>query len=169
MNVHTNFAELENKLSAVCEENSLLYRFTHERDPIILTIEPDTSLDGQISMLEDGNYPAAPGAAIQFIFRDGELSVRQKGSMELTDQILNKLKSIAKKMHYAWLQVFFHEATNERLNGYYGYYDRGKETARFERQAIHNEVCQEKTENAKYKPTEPGENLSDFLEGNKEG
>ena len=46
-----------NKLEALCRENQLTYLFQSDAYPISLTLRPDTSLDGQMSLLEEDRRP----------------------------------------------------------------------------------------------------------------
>lgn len=101
------FNDHESKLQGVCESNSLLYRFNRNRYPITLTIEPDTSLDAQLTLAEDAASPARRGASITFIFKDGCLRYKTTGGFELADTTFGKIKNIFRKMHYAYLQLFY--------------------------------------------------------------
>ena len=110
MNERKIYGAAETKLAAVCNENGLLYRFSRDSYPLVLTIQPDSSLDGQLSMLEAGGRPGSRGAPIKFLFVDGEVLLRQDGPMELEGKVLTKLTNLAKKLRDAWLNVFFAEA-----------------------------------------------------------
>lgn len=104
------YDEVETKLAAVCRKNRLLYRFSCGSYPLVLTVQPDASLDGQLSMLEMGGRPGSRGASIQFLFVDGGMLIRQNGPMKLDDKTMHKLTGLAKKLRDAWLQAFFAEA-----------------------------------------------------------
>ena len=101
------FDDYETKLQNVCEANGLLYRLNKDTYPVTLTVEPDTSLDAQLSLAEDGAPPARRGASIKFVYAGGCLSYKTTGGFEVSDATLGKLKNLFKKLHYMWLQAFF--------------------------------------------------------------
>ena len=117
MNERKIYDAAKTKLAAVCNENGLLYRFSRDSYPLVLTIQPDSSLDGQLSMLEAGGRPGSRGASIKFLFVDGEVLLRQDGPMELEGKVLTKLTNLAKKLRDAWLNVFFAEAKERERIG----------------------------------------------------
>jgi len=101
------FDDYETKLQNVCEANGLLYRLNKDVYPVTLTVEPDTSLDAQLSLAEEGAPPARRGASIKFVYAGGCLSYKTTGGFEVSDATFGKLKNLFKKLHYMWLQVFF--------------------------------------------------------------
>ena len=75
------YDEVETKLAAVCNENGLLYSFSRDSYPLTLTVQPDSSLDGQLSMLEAGGRPGSrgPRGALDLRPDDGHQSRRPLG------------------------------------------------------------------------------------------
>ena len=47
------FDDQYEKLLGICDKNNLVADFSAAQYPIMLTVRPDTSMEGQISMLED--------------------------------------------------------------------------------------------------------------------
>lgn len=105
-----NLETLLKKLSNICEENELIPVFKNKQYPVTLIIQPDTSGDAQMSLLEDGERPNPKGSELRFTFRDGKILYRTTGGIELSEATFNKLKNLFKKLHYAWLQVYFLES-----------------------------------------------------------
>lgn len=105
-----NLETLQTKLKNICEENGLIPVFKNKQYPVTLIIQPDTSGDAQMSLLEDGERPNPKGSELRFTFRDGKILYRTTGGIELSEATFNKLKNLFKKLHYAWLQVYFLES-----------------------------------------------------------
>lgn len=105
-----NLEALQTKLKNICEENELIPVFKNKQYPVTLIIQPDTSGDAQMSLLEDGERPNPKGSELRFTFRDGKILYRTTGGIELSEATFNKLKNLFKKLHYAWLQVYFLES-----------------------------------------------------------
>lgn len=109
-----NLETLLKKLSNICEENELIPVFKNKQYPVTLIIQPDTSGDAQMSLLEDGERPNPKGSELRFTFRDGKILYRTTGGIELSEATFNKLKNLFKKLHYAWLQVYFLESLQNK-------------------------------------------------------
>lgn len=109
-----NLTALEHKLQGVCDDNGLIYQFLKKQYPVMLRILPDATLDMQMSLLEQDTRPNPSGSSISYIFRGEGLLIRSTGGFELPEPIMNKLKNLAKKLHYAWLQVFFAQRMCDR-------------------------------------------------------
>ena len=100
------YNDLLDKLENTCEANHLVARIKNSAYPFTLTIVPDTSLDGQMSMIEEDQHFNGKDSRLVFCFEDGALTYRIKG-FTLPEATLNKLKNLAKKLHHAWLEVYF--------------------------------------------------------------
>lgn len=73
-----------NKLEALCRENQLTYLFQSDAYPISLTLRPDTSLDGQMSLLEEDRRPPHKNTYIRYTFKgEKDSDVRFEGSTDL--------------------------------------------------------------------------------------
>lgn len=103
---HDRYNDLLEKLEGVCEANLLIARIRNTEYPFMLTIVPDTSLDGQMSMVEEEHLFNGKDSKLVFCFEDGALTYRIKG-FTLPEATLNKLKNLAKKLHYAWVSLYF--------------------------------------------------------------
>lgn len=107
------FDILFSKLQGICDANHLICRFRGDRYPITLTIVPDTSIDGQMSMIEEDQHFNGKDSSLVFCFVDGSLTYRIKG-FTLPETTMNKLKNMAKKLHHAHLDLFFRNHMESR-------------------------------------------------------
>lgn len=107
----SKYESYKKKLEGVCEENNLTFRFRHDVYPITLTIRPVTSLEGQMSMLEDveNNGYTNQNAYIQFVMKDGDVSYITSETFTISDTLFSKIKNLFKKLHYFWVQYFFRD------------------------------------------------------------
>lgn len=103
------FDDQYEKLLGICDKNNLVADFSAAQYPITLTVRPDTSMEGQISLLEDDVGHNNRDSRIRFVFVDGRLVVKVSDNFTLTDTLLNKLKNIAKKLYIQYLATFFRE------------------------------------------------------------
>lgn len=98
----------KNKLDLLLAENNLVCEFRAKTYPITLTISPDASPEGQMELFavsEDG--ATSPDARLTMTFPVGEIGMRIVGRLVLTDSLLNKIKTSAKKLHKAYVEGFF--------------------------------------------------------------
>ena len=70
------FYDQYEKLLGICDKNNLVADFSAAQYPIMLTVRPDTSMEGQISMLEDDVGHNNRDSRIRFVFVDGRLVVK---------------------------------------------------------------------------------------------
>ena len=107
MSIQLKYEGAENKLENLCEDNNLKFEFIRNSFPTIFRFTHDQSTAYQIELNEtDIPRPHDPNAAIEVIFGD-EIKVRVTGDIEIDDDVLNSLKSGAKKLHYLFLQSWF--------------------------------------------------------------
>ena len=116
----TKLESLQNKLGNICDENVLTYRFTRDQYPIMLTIRPNESPAGQLTMLGAADSEAdtgfmSPEASLVFMFVDGSLKIRTSETFNISDALFSKLKNMFIKMHSLWQQHFFHEVMINNL------------------------------------------------------
>lgn len=104
-----NLEALLTKLGNTCEENDLVYKFESNRYPVRILIGPDQSMEAQISMLDDSVGHNGKDATICFVFADGKLTYKISDGFVVNEALFNKLKNMAKKIHAAWLWVYFRE------------------------------------------------------------
>lgn len=100
------YNDLIEKLENTCEANHLIARIRNSAYPFTVTIVPDTSLDGQMSMLEEDQHFNGKDSRLVFCFEDGSMTFHIKG-ITLPEATMNKLKNLAKKLQHAWLEVYF--------------------------------------------------------------
>ena len=105
------------KLENICDENGLLYTFSTEGYPIMLTVQPQQGMDAQISMLEMADEKSfnSPDARIQFFMEDGDLTIKTTERFTLSEALFTKLKNLFLKMHFAYLQMFHRDVTEKDL------------------------------------------------------
>ena len=98
------------KLGDVCAENGFRFRFAKDSYPIKIIISPDGSMDGQLSMLENPVRHNGAGSALEIVFADGDVYLNPKGGgLTMTKTLQNKLRGIAEKIYFLYLQCFFIE------------------------------------------------------------
>lgn len=107
---YKNLSEPQDKLEDFLEERHLVGYMQTGSYTITYTVKSSRSLDAQLSMLEEAeNGIFGQDARIVFIFEDGEITFQTIGHASLPDADLSKIKSLIKKIHYAFLQVFYLE------------------------------------------------------------
>lgn len=96
------------KLEGLCEEHDLTFRFNHNSYPITLVIRPAQGMDQQLSMLEnaDSRDYISPDASMVIYRKDGELSMKIRGTFTLPESLRSKLKNLYVKLSDFWLQYF---------------------------------------------------------------
>lgn len=107
-NYFADFNSIDDKLVELLNDNQLVRRFNPDHYPITLTISPDISPEAQMtmySMAEDG--ASSRDAKLVFSFPVGEIGIRIVGRLIISDALMNKIKGLAKKMHYLYLQAQF--------------------------------------------------------------
>ena len=105
------FEAYKKKLTGICDENDLNFKFRYDRYPIMLTIYPVTGLDSQMSMfesVEERGYKGAD-ASIVFIAKDGGLTYKTCDIFTIDDALFSKIKNLFKNMCSMWWQHFFHD------------------------------------------------------------
>ena len=106
-------AELEDKLASICTEASLKCELV-TGDPIKLFIMPDMSMDGQISMLDEPSGGNGPDSLLTIIFADADVTYKITGDFVISRQLLSKLLSNARKLHYLYLWMFYRKTVHAR-------------------------------------------------------
>lgn len=98
-----------NKLENLMEKHELLYTWDTDAKNVTLTVRP-AQVDGeQTSFIEESEDGSSNDAAISFIFKDGEITLITCGKFRVSESLVGKLKNIAKKLHYLYLQVMREE------------------------------------------------------------
>ena len=105
------------KLDKLCRENKLNFVFEKDQLPIkLITMPLVDKAKGQEPLFEASEISSDephtdPDARIEFIFVDGDIMVRTSKDFLIGDDVLNKIKASAKKLHYLFLQWFFGNVT----------------------------------------------------------
>lgn len=93
------FEELQRKIEKICRENSLMCKFVNG-DPIRLVIWPDMSMEGQLSMLDEPAGHTGHGSVLTILFADADVTYKVSGGFVVSQQLLGRLLSNARKLHY---------------------------------------------------------------------
>lgn len=103
----TKLADQRDKLEKLCDDNDLQYTFKIDDFPIIVTIKPHWGKAAQQRIDFGEQEPTTdPNARIELVFGH-ELILRSYGDFVIDDDLLNKIKNSAKKLHYTFLQLYF--------------------------------------------------------------
>ena len=106
MSIQLKYESAEEKLERLCEKNDLCLEFLRHAYPVVFRFTYDQSVAYQIKINEtDTPPPVDPNAAIEMIFGDDVL-VRITSGFEIDDELLNALKTGAKKLYLLFLQVW---------------------------------------------------------------
>lgn len=98
---------LREKLENVLDEEDMVLAVI-ESYPLTLIVSRNQAPYVQMDMLEgaDGATSSAD-FSLRFIFRVDGLEIQTSNRMHMTDDLLNKLKSLAKKWHAAYTGAYF--------------------------------------------------------------
>lgn len=107
------FEELQRKIEKICRENSLMCKFVNG-DPIRLVIWPDMSMEGQLSMLDEPAGHTGHGSVLTILFADADVTYKISGGFVVSRQLLSKLLSNARKLHYMYLWAFYRQTVHAR-------------------------------------------------------
>lgn len=98
------------KLDNLAEKHNLICTWDTEAKHITLTARPQALETEQTSFIEEAEDEKSSGdAALSIIFKDGEIKVSAVGKLFISEALINKLKNIAKKLHYLYLQMLHEE------------------------------------------------------------
>lgn len=105
-NYFSEFSELEDKLSDILDEAGLVHRFNTDTYPIRLTVRPQRHAGAQMQLFSMEGASSAD-MSIVFIFKLDGLEIRTDNRLVMPDALMTKIKGMAKKLHYAYLQADF--------------------------------------------------------------
>ena len=103
----TNLQALESKLDALLTSMGLTGEFSTEQYPITYTIR--SCEDSQTSLLDDDFKGFDPDAELSLVFENGDVMTKIIGRVSIPEDDMSKIKGLIKKIHYAFLQVFYLE------------------------------------------------------------
>lgn len=108
--VRAKYEAMISKLESLLEKHELVYYWHTDINNVTLTVKP-TAVDGeQTSFIEDIEDEKSSGdASVSFVFKDGEVIINTVGKLFISESLMIKLKNIAKKLHYLYLQTFREE------------------------------------------------------------
>lgn len=109
MNAYEEFNNLKDKMSDLCEKQGMVYDFEHDKYPIVLTIRPQRSQGAQMELFDQDRETCSADAALKYRFYTDGIEVKINGRLLLSDDAMNKFKSLAKKMVSAYLFGYFAE------------------------------------------------------------
>lgn len=109
----TAFEDTQRKIEQICRENSLACKLVTS-DPIKLVIWPDASMEGQISMLDEPAGHNGHGSVLTILFADADVTYKISGGFVVSRQLLGKLLSNARKLHYLYLWMFYRKTVHAR-------------------------------------------------------
>lgn len=108
MSYYTNAKEIEGKIGKVLAKEGLVYTFKTSQYPITLIISQSQSPAAQMSFMETGdNGVSSKDAALRFIFELDGLKIHTSSRLIITDELMSKLKGLAKKLHTAYVHAYF--------------------------------------------------------------
>lgn len=108
MSYYTNANEIEGKIGKVLAKEGLVYTFKTSQYPITLIISQSQSPAAQMSFMETGDDGvSSKDAALRFIFELDGLKIHTSSRLIITDELMSKLKGLAKKLHAAYVHAYF--------------------------------------------------------------
>ena len=107
------FEELQRKIEKICRENSLMCKFVNG-DPIRQVIWPDMSMEGQLSMLDEPAGHTGHGSVLTILLADADVTYKVSGGFVVSQQLLGRLLSNARKLHYMYLWTFYRQTLHAR-------------------------------------------------------
>ena len=114
MDYYKNASKIEEKLAEALTDENMILRTSSAKYPYTLNIVQDQSPGGQMMLYATSEGDTSSrDAAIRFIFNLDGLVIRTDSRVIVSDAFMNKIKGLAKKLHYAWLQAFYAEHTAE--------------------------------------------------------
>ena len=105
MSVKGKYFTILSKLEKLCENNSLDFAFVPGDFPLVMSVTPDAYRDVQQKIKDDCD-PVVIDARINSIFGE-ELQVKMLGDFTIDAALMNKIKNMATKLHYLFLQLWF--------------------------------------------------------------
>lgn len=113
----SKFEAYKKKLSGICDENDLTFRFRNDTYPMSLTIRPCSGMYEQMRMLEAAEEEGyrSPDASIVFYIKDGELNYKLSDKFTIGDALFGKIRNLFRNMHMYWCQYFFRYCIENNL------------------------------------------------------
>ena len=113
------FDSIKEKLDKLLCDNCLVGEFHCNSYPIYLSISQDVSPAAQMELYDTSDAGvSARDSRLLFIFQDASILVRTDSRMIIPDDLMSKIKGLAKKMHYMHLQIYFRTQMEMTSNFY---------------------------------------------------
>lgn len=117
------FDTLQEKLDKLLDDNGLVGELHCTAYPIYLSVSQNVAPAAQLELYDTSDAGvSARDSRLLFIFRDGSILVRTDSRMIIPDDLMSKIKGLAKKLHYMYLQHYF-RSSMERLHSLYNLND----------------------------------------------
>jgi len=99
------------KLQGLCEEHNLVYMYTRDQYPLMLTVKTTGGISGQMSMLEDAEEDGfrSPDARLTYVYKNGDIDIHSEGKFTISQSLRNKIEAIFLRMNSFWLSFFFRD------------------------------------------------------------
>ena len=99
---------LEDKLAEMLAEKNLLHVMDKTKYPITLTVTQNQAPDAQMEIFDttDGSL-SSKDSVLRFVFHLDGIEIQTNSRLVITDQLMNKIKGQAKKIHAAYVHAFF--------------------------------------------------------------
>jgi hypothetical protein len=105
-----DFGDIYDKICNLCRENKLEFSFECVKFPVVARLKPDLKQTNQLTFDEEKEKTNFVNGEIKFTFGD-ELTMTVLNDFKIEDDVLNKIKSMTKKLHYIYLQTYFKKKT----------------------------------------------------------
>lgn len=109
MKPYSEYNNLAAKLDELLAKNLLVSTFRGQAYPITLTIGPDASPEAQMALFSTEDDASSADASVQFSFTTDGIGIRTTGRLVISDDLMSKIKSLAKKLVAAYLFGYFAE------------------------------------------------------------
>lgn len=103
MDYFVNYRVEEEKFAKLLDNNGMTYSVQLRHYPIVLTITK--AEDAQTGLYDD--YGSSPDSKLLFTFALDGLEIRTDDRFVITDDLLSKIKTQAKKLHAEYVAAFF--------------------------------------------------------------
>lgn len=121
MNYYNDVSVLNLKLKKILTPHNLLHEFNKEKYPVTLTIKQNQTPDAQMAIYENAEGSVSScDAVLRFIFKLEGLEVQTDSRLVISDELFNKIKNIAKKLHAAYTAAYFAERRDPERMELYG-------------------------------------------------
>ena len=99
------------KLQGLCEEHNLVYTYTRDQYPLMLTVKTTGDVSGQMSMLEDAEEEGfrSPDARLTYVYKNGDIDIHSEGKFTISKSLRDKIEAIFTRMNNFWLSFFFRD------------------------------------------------------------